>query len=152
VPRGSNSAALRTGRVAKCGNRAFGAPVSGDERIRPGPGGVISGATTAVLTIAGVSAADAGSYDVVVSNSCGSATSAAAELTVRSVWARGDLNCDGLVNNFDIDPFVLALSDPTAYAAAFPECDRTNADVNEDGRVDNFDIDPFVVLLGGGAP
>ncbi|MGE0481067.1 MAG: hypothetical protein AB7Q17_11405 [Phycisphaerae bacterium] len=59
----------------------------------------------------------------------------------------GDLNCDGLVNNFDIDPFVLALTDPASYAAAFPTCDISRADVNDDGLVNNFDIDPFVALL-----
>ncbi|MGE0480861.1 MAG: hypothetical protein AB7Q17_10365 [Phycisphaerae bacterium] len=59
----------------------------------------------------------------------------------------GDLNCDAVVNNFDIDPFVLALSDPTGYAAAFPNCNVNNADVNGDGLVNNFDIDPFVSLL-----
>ncbi|MBL8881031.1 MAG: hypothetical protein JNG88_18095 [Phycisphaerales bacterium] len=62
----------------------------------------------------------------------------------------GDLNCDGEVNNFDIDPFVLALTDPDAYAAAFPDCDASAADINDDGVVNNFDIDPFVALLTGG--
>ncbi|MGH6958864.1 MAG: hypothetical protein ACREE7_00120, partial [Dongiaceae bacterium] len=61
----------------------------------------------------------------------------------------GDLNCDGAVNNFDIDPFVLALLDPAAYAAAYPDCDIDLADVNGDGVVNNFDIDPFVELLLG---
>jgi DNA/RNA endonuclease G (NUC1) len=42
----------------------------------------ISGATTAVLTLANVQAAAAGSYDAVVTNSVSSATSAAATLTV----------------------------------------------------------------------
>ncbi|MGE0481485.1 MAG: hypothetical protein AB7Q17_13540 [Phycisphaerae bacterium] len=64
----------------------------------------------------------------------------------------GDLNCDGVVNNFDIDPFVLALTDPAAYAAAFPNCDINNADINDDGMVNNFDIDPFVACLTGGCP
>jgi len=59
----------------------------------------------------------------------------------------GDLNCDRAVNNFDIDPFVLALVDPGAYEQRFPECDRTLGDVNLDGEVNNFDIDPFVKLL-----
>lgn len=59
----------------------------------------------------------------------------------------GDMNCDGIVNNFDIDPFVLALVDPDAYTVAFPNCNRLAADVNGDGSVDNFDIDPFVLLL-----
>lgn len=64
--------------------------------------------------------------------------------------ARGmiaDLNCDGRVNNFDIDPFVLALSDPVAFAGLHPFCDRMLADTNLDGVVDNFDIDGFVLLL-----
>lgn len=62
----------------------------------------------------------------------------------------GDMNCDGEVNNFDIDAFVLALTDPAAYAIAYPDCDPMNGDVNGDGRLDNFDIDPFVDLLTGG--
>jgi hypothetical protein len=46
-------------------------------------GGVdISGATGISYTISPVALSDAGSYDVVVSNSCGSATSSAATLTV----------------------------------------------------------------------
>lgn len=56
----------------------------------------------------------------------------------------GDVNCDGAFNNFDIDPFVLALLDPAGYAAQFPFCDRLNADIDQDGLVNNFDIDPFV--------
>ena len=62
-------------------------------------------------------------------------------------YTLGDLNCDGVVNNFDIDPFVLALTDPAGYAQKFPNCDRLLADCNGDGVVDNFDIDPFVKLL-----
>ncbi len=62
---------------------------------------------------------------------------------------RGDANCDGLVDNGDIDAFVLALLDPAAYAAEFPTCNIQNADTNNDGAVDNADIDSFVVLLLG---
>lgn len=62
----------------------------------------------------------------------------------------GDANCDGAVNNFDIDWFVLALIDPAGYAQALPNCDRNSADANEDGAVNNFDIDAFVALLVGG--
>jgi hypothetical protein len=62
---------------------------------------------------------------------------------------RGDLNCDGAIDNFDIDAFVLALSDPPAYEAAFPACFDLLADINRDGLVNNFDIDAFVVLIGG---
>jgi hypothetical protein len=63
--------------------------------------------------------------------------------------ALGDLNCDGLLNAFDIDPFVLALTSPETYAVAFPDCDRMLADCNGDGLVNAFDIDPFVLLLTG---
>ena len=59
----------------------------------------------------------------------------------------GDLNCDGGVNNFDIDPFVLALTDPAGYKAKYPACDSANADINGDHAVNNFDIEPFVKLL-----
>lgn len=61
-----------------------------------------------------------------------------------------DLNCDGTINAFDIDPFVLALTDPIAYAAAYAGCDVNRADINQDGEVNAFDIDPFVHLLTGG--
>ncbi len=64
-----------------------------------------------------------------------------------------DTNCDGGVDFFDIDPFLLALFDPPAYAAAFPECSLFQSDVNEDGAVNFFDIDPFVgCLFAGGCP
>lgn len=62
----------------------------------------------------------------------------------------GDMNCDGAVNNFDIDPFVFALTDATMYEMMFPGCDILAGDINQDGMVNNFDIDPFVSLLTGG--
>jgi murein tripeptide amidase MpaA len=62
----------------------------------------------------------------------------------------GDLNCDGAVNGYDIDPFVLALTDPSEYAVAHPDCAISNADINADGSVNGYDIDPFVQLLTGG--
>jgi hypothetical protein len=66
------------------------------------------------------------------------------------VYPLGDLNCDGAVNNFDINPFVLALTNPSAYQIAYPDCNVLNADCNGDGVVNNFDINPFVALLTGG--
>lgn len=59
----------------------------------------------------------------------------------------GDLNGDGAVDLFDVEPFVLALEDADGYALAWPDCDRLAADVNGDGSVNLFDIDPFVELL-----
>ena len=61
----------------------------------------------------------------------------------------GDLNCDGNVDFGDINPFVLALSDPAGYAAQYPNCDIQNGDINTDGVVDFGDINPFVALLSG---
>ena len=62
----------------------------------------------------------------------------------------GDLNCDGVIDEFDIDPFVLALVSPTTYEVAYPHCDIRTGDCNYDGAVNAFDIDPFVRLLAGG--
>ena len=59
----------------------------------------------------------------------------------------GDMNCDGVVNNFDIDPFVLALTDPGGYSAAYPDCNVYNADLDFDALITNFDIQPFVACL-----
>ncbi|MBL8880847.1 MAG: hypothetical protein JNG88_17170 [Phycisphaerales bacterium] len=64
-----------------------------------------------------------------------------------------DMNCDGLVNSFDIDGFVLAITDPIAYSALFRECNINNADGNGDGLINSFDIDPFVTcLVNNGCP
>ena len=60
----------------------------------------------------------------------------------------GDMNCDGMLDTFDIDPFVVALATPDAYNDRFPDCDINRADVNGDGLLDAFDIDPFADLLG----
>jgi hypothetical protein len=65
-------------------------------------------------------------------------------------YGLGDLNCDGAVNVFDIDPFVLALTSGEGYYAVHPDCDAMLADANGDGAVNVFDIDPFVLLLTGG--
>lgn len=74
-------------------------------------------------------------------------------LEFQPVALRADMNCDGLVNNFDIDPFVLALTDPDGYAALYPNCDIAAADINQDGLVNNFDIDSFVICItNGGCP
>jgi hypothetical protein len=59
----------------------------------------------------------------------------------------GDVNCDGTVDAFDIDPFVMALVDPDAFQAAYPACSLSHADINGDGAVNAFDIDAFVQCL-----
>ncbi len=73
----------------------------------------------------------------------------------RGIWSLpvalpGDMNGDGAVNVFDIDPFVLALVDPAAYAAQYPGVDPVlPGDLDGDGAVTSFDIDPFVQVLTG---
>ncbi|MBN2447383.1 MAG: hypothetical protein JXO22_11685 [Phycisphaerae bacterium] len=62
----------------------------------------------------------------------------------------GDVNCDGATDIFDIDAFVLAITDPAAYAAAYQGCNINNADCNQDNSVDVFDIDAFVAMITGG--
>ncbi|MEW6200281.1 MAG: endonuclease/exonuclease/phosphatase family protein [Planctomycetota bacterium] len=62
-------------------------------------------------------------------------------------WPKGDLNCDGRVDFGDINPFVLALSNPAGYQVLYPGCPLLNGDINSDGRFDFGDINPFVALL-----
>jgi hypothetical protein len=62
----------------------------------------------------------------------------------------GDLNCDGAIDFDDIDPFVLALSDPATYHVLYPDCDILNTDCNNDGAINFDDIDLFVAILSGG--
>jgi hypothetical protein len=61
----------------------------------------------------------------------------------------GDLNCDGQINAFDIEPFLVALFDPENYGIRYPDCDMNNADINGDGSINAFDIEPFLRLLFG---
>ncbi len=75
---------------------------------------------------------------------------------------KGDANNSGAVNAFDIDPFVLLLTNPAGYCAAYPGlCGEGNdseegssrgsyvyrGDLNCDGLVNAFDIDAFVLKL-----
>ena len=93
----------------------------------------------------------------------GCALTIAADCTWPNVWhgewtscdpnpcpGPGDLNCDGSLNSLDIDPFVLALTDPVTYGTTYPDCEIMLADTNIDGSIDSLDIDPFVSLLTGG--
>lgn len=70
-----------------------------------------------------------------------------AENPLKQELFRGDLNCDGQVNILDVNPFVLALSDPAEYQSAWPDCDRNLADANLDGQLNVLDINSFVELI-----
>jgi hypothetical protein len=69
-------------------------------------------------------------------------------VAVSTTVVPGDMNCDGQVSFADINPFVLALTDPVAWQAMYP-CSILNGDINEDGLVNFRDINPFVALLVG---
>lgn len=63
----------------------------------------------------------------------------------------GDANNDGGFDNLDISSFVQALTDPAAYAAAYPDVDPDVVlDMNGDGVFNNQDIAGFVAALTGG--
>jgi hypothetical protein len=104
----------------------------------PGAGGAtINGANSASLLIAGAGCASGDLYDVVVSNACGSVTSAAVSLSVFCCPA--DFNGDGSADFFDYLDFV----------AAF-DAEDPSADFNEDGGVDFFDYLDFVAAFDVG--
>lgn len=64
----------------------------------------------------------------------------------------GDLNNDDVVNNQDIAPFVLALTDLVSWETAHPSVNILDVgDINGDGAFNNQDIAPFVSLLTGGS-
>lgn len=60
---------------------------------------------------------------------------------------QGDMNCDGTINGFDIEPFVVAITDPDAFAHRWPDCEVTRADVNADGSSNAGDIEVFKEVL-----
>jgi hypothetical protein len=68
------------------------------------------------------------------------------DLCARSISV-GDTNCDGTINGYDIDAFVLAITSPDTHRSTYPSCAPGLADANGDGTIDGYDIDPFVDIL-----
>ncbi len=52
-----------------------------------------------------------------------------------------DMNCDGRIDAFDIEPFLCYLFLPC------DPCQPCTGDVNGDGVIDAFDIEPFLECL-----
>ncbi|MGD8454650.1 MAG: hypothetical protein PVJ57_22785, partial [Phycisphaerae bacterium] len=66
------------------------------------------------------------------------------------VYLIADSNCDGLVSNFDITPFLLAMEGREGWEALY-DCDYLCAnDLTGDGLVNNFDLSPFISCLADG--
>ena len=71
-------------------------------------------------------------------------------VTVLDPEVLGDANDDGVLTNLDIASFVLALTNPVAYQAMFPDVDPDVVlDMNNDGVFSNLDIAGFVSALTG---
>ena len=70
-----------------------------------------------------------------------SGSSGFSAITVTSVApVLGDVNCDGVVNLLDVNPFIAALS-----SGQYNE----KADTNQDGVVNLLDVEPFIAILSG---
>ena len=106
-------------------------------------GSNIGGATGTSYTITGATPADDGAYDAVVTNSCGSATSNAANLTVNpdTGVCLPDVNHDGMVTSADFTAWV------AAFNAGDPECDQ-----NLDGQCTAADFTAWVANFNAGCP
>ena len=65
----------------------------------------------------------------------------------------GDMDGDGDVDTFDIQPFEQALANRAGYLSAHPGLVdvESRGDVNGDGEFDTFDIQPFEALLTSGS-
>ncbi len=68
------------------------------------------------------------------------------EVVLRAILP-GDANCDGVVNNADIPPFIMGLVNPNGYLTAQAPCDLDRLDMNNDGRSDGKDIQMFIDVL-----
>ncbi|HKQ50110.1 MAG TPA: immunoglobulin domain-containing protein [Phycisphaerae bacterium] len=93
------------------------------------------------LTIADVSHADEGTYDCVISNVCGDATSTGASLTVSLVAADGDGDGNGAADGNDIAGYILTVQGLTFGRG------RCAYDMNVDGVIDLDDLPLFADLL-----
>ncbi len=99
-------------------------------------------AATATLVLNNLSSVDAGSYDCVVSDACGSVTSNAAMLSVCDLVA--DLNCDAAVD----------LTDLATQLAHYGQSNvpRNDGDLNGDGIVDLTDLAAMLAIYGAACP
>jgi hypothetical protein len=105
----------------------------------------LTGSDGPTLTIAPAQLSDAGAYDVIVTNGCGSLTSSPATLTVSQSCGSADFNGDGDIGtDADIEAFFACLA-----GTCCPTCG--SADFNGDGDIGtDADIESFFRVLGGG--
>ncbi len=65
--------------------------------------------------------------------------------------APGDMDGDGLLTGDDINPFVLALTDPNAYFEQHGRDPNAPGDCDDDGLLTSDDVGPFTQLIIGGS-
>jgi hypothetical protein len=97
--------------------RRDGAPLANGDT---GFGSTVSGATSITLTLSGVTRRDLGSYDVVVSSACGSATSAPATLG----WCYANCDCSSASPALNVLDFNCFLNRFTA-GSELANCDNS---------------------------
>ena len=94
---------------------------------------------TFYLAFAAFASNFAGGFEVVSNSELAGEVSL--NLRTDSAVVLGDVNCDGVVNLLDVEPFVDVLSNGIFDA---------KADINQDGVVNLLDIEPFISILSGG--
>lgn len=107
----------------------------------------VSGATTATLTVAGLSVEDSGVYDCVITN-CAEVFSQGATLTVRGFGDPVCAGCPPCPADYDLDGGVTG-SDIAAFFSDF-EQGQVCADTDQDGGVTGGDIAAFFVAFEAG--
>jgi hypothetical protein len=108
-------------------------------------------AATDTLLLSSVQPSDAGSYDCIITNACGSVTSNAATLTIRPPYDRAcggpgcdpDVNHDGNTDQADIAYLINVVAGGDNLTGIDP-------DFNADGNVDQSDIDALINVIAGG--
>lgn len=111
----------------------------------------LPGETAATLVLPNRRLGQSANYDVVVSNACGSATSAAAGVTVKSIT--GDINGDGRVDQTDIDLFLLFFGSCRNEPPVPPDpLYLPLADFDNSGCIDGNDFDYLLFNYGRQCP
>ncbi len=100
------------------------------------PRAAIPGATDANYAIIAASGADEGIYDCIVTNACGSTISGPVSFSL----CPADFNCDGALDFFDYDAFVVCFEGGRCPPGK-------TADFDGDGATDFFDYDAFVIAF-----
>lgn len=131
---GSNDQLAVAGSAALAGELRI-IPVSG---FQPQPGQQFVVLTSAGLTGEFAPITGSGRYSANYDNN---------RVTITVLYPPADMNCDTFVGPPDIEAFILALLDPSAYQAQFPLCNRFNADMNGDGFVNGADIQGFIRVI-----